>query len=720
MNAILKKFRVKKFRSIVDSGWLKLDNQTCLVGTNESGKTNLIVALWKLNPANDEEIVPLIDYPRKEYVNFEKTHGEEIFVEGEFEFKDSIADQISEKAGWHRELVKSIIISRNYNGEYFFQFSKSSIDSISTEEVISLFEKAVQSYKESSTAEREDQKTNETILSKLNEILDALHPNSDLDQKSVVKIKEEFEVFLRKNYGRKQYINNFFYEEISLFAQLDKIIAAFNENGIEVTNSVEEIITNNLPSFVYYSDYGNLDSEIYLPHVIENFDRDDLGEKERAKSRSLKVLFEFVNLSPEQILELGKEALPRKVVTQDQRGKVISTQEQDASEEDIETIREKKKEREILLQSASTKLTQEFKDWWKQGNYKFRFQADGNFFRIWVSDEVRQEEIELEGRSRGLQWFFSFFLVFLVESKDSHSNCILLLDEPGISLHPVAQLDLIRFFHSLAIENQLIYTTHSPFLVDSDNLGNVYAMYVGQDGESIISADLRSNNKIAEKSIYPVHAAIGLTVSETLLIGCQPVLVEGVSDQIYLQLIKQYALQEGAYKNDREIVFIPTGGVKGMSPVIKILLGRDNALPFVILDSDRQGKQKEKQLRNGLYKGNEEKIVVISEFLGDGDWEIEDLMDKEQIARLFAKSYRRRNSEDEFEYLFDASKPIVNQMESFASENGYHLGLGWKVDLAKEVQKNFDRILTRTDQDMKTKWIKILEKITNENAENKA
>ncbi|MBK6991057.1 MAG: ATP-binding protein [Chitinophagaceae bacterium] len=207
---------------------------------------------------------------------------------------------------------------------------------------------------------------------------------------------------------------------------------------------------------------------------------------------------------------------------------------------EIEIERTKKKEREILLQSASTKLTREFKEWWKQGNYRFRFQADGNHFRIWVSDELRPEEVELESRSKGLQWFFSFFLVFLVESKDTHSNCVLLLDEPGVSLHPVAQFDLIKFFNSLAEQNQIAYTTHSPFLVNPDNLANVKAVFVDEEGTSTVSSDLRKNSKVAHSSIYPVHAAIGLTISETLLLGCQPVLVEGQSDQIYLQAIKNH------------------------------------------------------------------------------------------------------------------------------------------------------------------------------------
>ncbi len=65
-----------------------------------------------------------------------------------------------------------------------------------------------------------------------------------------------------------------------------------------------------LPKFVYYSNYGNLDSEIYLPHVIDNLKREGLGQKEIAKARTLKVLFEFVNLKPEEILTLGKESHP--------------------------------------------------------------------------------------------------------------------------------------------------------------------------------------------------------------------------------------------------------------------------------------------------------------------------------------------------------------------------------------------------------------------------
>jgi AAA15 family ATPase/GTPase len=570
MKTKLINFQITNFRSITDSGIIEIDNTTCLVGVNESGKTNLLLGLWKLNPANNEPIVPLSDYPRKKYVDYESTNGDEIFVKAKFSLGSDIISEIRKLVGGEEKNYEEVFVERMYNGNYNIEFPK-----------------------------------------------------------------------------------------------LDK--------DFEITDDLFDLVIKSIPKFVYYSDYGNLDSEIYLPHVISNFNRTDLGEKERAKVRSLKVLFDFVKLKPNEILELGRENT------------------QNPNPQIIEQEREKKKKREILLQSASTKLTSDFREWWKQGEYRFRFQADGNHFRIWVSDDIRTEEVELEGRSKGLQWFFSFFLVFLVESKDTHSNCILLLDEPGISLHPVGQLDLIQFFNSLSKENQLIYTTHSPFLVNPDNLVSVKAVFVDEKGLSSVSSDLRKNGNIADKSVYPIHAAIGLTVSETLLLGCQPVIVEGPSDQIYLQLIKNTLINKGKYKHNREMVFVPAGGVRGMSSIISILSGRDNSLPCIVLDSDKPGKEKEKSLKKELYKNDNGKIIVLDEIIGEGEFEIEDLMPKSELAKVFSKKFRAKSTDD-FEYYYDDKKPIVSEFERFAKDNGYILELGWKVELAQDFQRIFNKI----------------------------
>ena len=86
MGTRLLRFKVLNFRSIEESDWIDLGDNTCLVGTNEAGKTNLLIALWKLNPANNEPIVALDDFPRHLYSNYKaEGHNADVFVQAEIE-----------------------------------------------------------------------------------------------------------------------------------------------------------------------------------------------------------------------------------------------------------------------------------------------------------------------------------------------------------------------------------------------------------------------------------------------------------------------------------------------------------------------------------------------------------------------------------------------------------------------------------------------------------
>src|SRR5205814_6295401 len=73
-------------------------------------------------------------------------------------------------------------------------------------------------------------------------------------------------------------------------------------------------------------------------------------------------------------------------------------------------------------------------------------------------------------RSAGFQWLVSFFVVFFAEAADKHKNAVLLLDEPGLSLHGLKQREFRTTISRLAEKNQTIYTTHSPFLVGPNEL----------------------------------------------------------------------------------------------------------------------------------------------------------------------------------------------------------------------------------------------------------
>ncbi|WP_107496444.1 AAA family ATPase [Thalassobius sp. I31.1] len=467
-----------------------------------------------------------------------------------------------------------------------------------------------------------------------------------------------------------------------------------------------------LPKFVYYSNYGNLDAQIYLPHVVENLSRDDLGGKEAAKARTLRVLFKLVNLSPEEVLELARATGVTERINQ--HGQRVSVEEK--TEEQMQADDEQLRTRAALLQSASTKLTKAFKDWWKQGDYRFRLHADGNYFRIWVADDRRPEEIELEGRSTGLQWFLSFFLVFTYESEDTHDNAIVLLDEPGHSLHPLAQRDLSTFFDSLSKTHQIVFTTHSPFMIDADRLDRVRKVFVDGDGGTVASSNLAvSRGKNAEKgagATYAVHSALNLSVAESLLLGCTPVIVEGPSDQHYLSAIKNILISKGRINPVAELVFPPSGGAKTAKIIAAILMGRDDALPFVLLDGDAAGKQAAKSLKDGLYQSSKDSVLTTDQFTGDMKAsEIEDLLPIVLVIQVLDRLERRAGQD--FEDFYETDKPIVPQIKAWAVDEGFELVSDWKIQLALGVKgKLLSNPDKHVDDTLLDRWVTLFERFS--------
>ncbi len=669
------RFRVVGFRSVEDSGWVDVEDVTALIGENESGKTNLLVPLWKLNPASEDGRIDLLDdFPRARFHDARAVKPENlpVFITADFALPANVAQKIAELTDAPQQDVGVVRVARNFNGDYFVTFPNARGSDIITgtamADALSDFRSKLLS---AETPKAAYEKAREKIVAAIDNAVENLRSIESLTQDQLSDVRQQIAGAKSSQVSKGSDLAKGI---DAVVAQMDDFIARSGKQHPNANQDARQAAIAELPRFVYYSTYGNLDSEIYLPHVISNMKRmasgERLGARESAKARTLKVLFEFVRLRPKEIQELGRPPVP-------------PTQGHEPSDAQIAATAEKTKEREVLLTSASTDLTAKFREWWKQGQHKFRFQADGDHFRIWVSDAKRPEEIELEGRSSGLQWFFSFFLVFLVERSDEHKDAILLLDEPGMSLHPLAQRDLSRFFEGLAVENQLLYTSHSPFLLDYDRLDLVKVVYVDDDGATAISSNLRAAEKepARTKSIYAVHAALGLSVSETLFIGGAPTIVEGPTDQIYMSLAKARLIQEGRITPSREIVFVPAGGAKGIATVASIVAFAEDALPPVLLDSDAQGKGARASLEQGLYKNSKDRLFSVEEFTAMPNSEVEDLMPGHALASVASRTYR--TTSQDFEDVYDSSLPIVSQIEAFAEQNGIGLEHGWKVELAK-------------------------------------
>lgn len=134
------------------------------------------------------------------------------------------------------------------------------------------------------------------------------------------------------------------------------------------------------------------------------------------------------------------------------------------------------------------------------------------------------------------------------------------------------------------------------------------------------------------KSIFSVHAALGLTVSDTLLINCNPILVEGPSDQIYFSVLKNFMISKSIIQPIKEMLFIPTGGVKGIGQTSTIVSTKTNDYPYVILDGDSSGRDKKKHLEKNLYSGNKDKIIDLSNY-SFFNGEVEDLFPKKTLQK---------------------------------------------------------------------------------------
>lgn len=691
MSPKLLRFRVTNFRSVDDSGWIEVDNVAALIGTNESGKTNILLPLWKLNPAKEGAIHPTSDYPRKKYTTFRHETVKPVFIEAIFDVGKELAEKLAALTGMPAEQIREASVSRRFEGDPMVDFPNAvPARTLDNDRVSQMLNAAEMDLAVMTALKSEEDLKNLAIAA----IAAAKAKVSGYAHVGAIQIDELLSGLATVKTDNTPKTSTIVPRYLRLSEELRGMKEEISREHPREVDAAINLVLENIPKFVYYSNYGNLDSEIYLPHVIQNMARKDLGAKEQAKARTLKVLFEFVKVQPKEILELGRDF------------KDSSNQNRQPTEDEIAAIAEKKKQRSILLQSASTLLTSQFRSWWKQGEYRFRFEADGDHFRIWVSDDKRPEEIELEGRSTGLQWFLSFYLVFLVESADAHEGAILLLDEPGVSLHPLAQRDLSAFFDSLAETNQLIYTSHSPFLVDADRLDRARKVYVGENGTSKVTADLRADDgDITQRGAgYAVYAALGLTVAESLLLGCQPVIVEGASDQHYLTGMKTLLIAAGCLKPGRELVFPPANGTKGVKAVASIVGGRDEELPVALFDSDTQGKNTAQSLRNGLYAGEPNLILEIESFTGMAGSEIEDLIPAELIVRELDRWLR--SPDVPFADEMRSGTPIVPQIEVWATRHRVELPKpGWKVELAKRVKQ---RMLAEGPQalssDVRARW----------------
>ena len=188
--------------------------------------------------------------------------------------------------------------------------------------------------------------------------------------------------------------------------------------------------------------------------------------------------------------------------------------------EDYELLFEDSSRGRRAAEEASRIITDQIRRVWTQeSSIEIKLNVNGRVLYIDFADSTTVLDTP-ESRSLGFRWYLSFYVNFISQTFEGRSNeYIFLIDEPGIHLHPAGQKDLIRVLEDFSIKNQLIYTTHSPFLIDRNHPERVFLIEKDKSGTKIDSKSYRENWK-------PLRKQIGLTVSDLFFFSDQSIILE--------------------------------------------------------------------------------------------------------------------------------------------------------------------------------------------------
>jgi len=591
----LTRAKVTNYKSIEDSGCVNIENVTCLVGKNESGKTAFVQAIEKLNPAEvSKQKFDTMDYPRKNYSKYKDDHNTSpaIAVEAEFQLEDDELKEIEAGFGDGVLPTHQVNVTKGYDNKLCWDFE------INEQPVVNHFLSKAGSPDE---INKQAQKSENCL-----QLLEMLEGLPDAPPSVSTLITE-----LSK------------YKTITVKQQI-----------------IDEYLTRYLPKFVYFDEYSSMEGRIAISNLKSKLENKQLEDSDRT----------FLSL-----LSLAGMTL-----------------------NDLET-EEGYERRTANLEAAAVRITDEVFNFWSQ-NKQLEVQFDlssaspadpvpynsGKIFHTRIKNNRHRASVSFSERSRGFVWFFSFLAYFSqLEAQDR--NLVLLLDEPGLSLHAKAQNDFLKFIDErLAPKHQVIYTTHSPFMVDPKQLNRVRTVQDIDGKGTVVSDDVVRNDR---DTVFPLQAALGYELTQTLFIGPNCLLVEGSSDIIYLQLLSEAVAAANKTELDVRWVIIPVGGADKISTFVS-LLGANQLNIAVLIDVSSGDKQRIKNLQENQLLGKNS-MIQIGQIVKSSNADIEDLFDPEFYIQLVNSAYAQElKNPIAMKDVEKGSPRIVKRIEAYFKENG--------------------------------------------------
>lgn len=355
-------------------------------------------------------------------------------------------------------------------------------------------------------------------------------------------------------------------------------------------------------------------------------------------------------------------------------------------------------DRQLDLQDAATTLTSNVAGRWGQNNYKIHLRADGQFFFTDIEEiDKRIGMIPLEEQSKGFQWFFSFDLQFMHDSEGTFEGCVLLLDEPGLHLHPGGQADLLKRLDAYSEKNTTIYTTHLPFLVDVREPSRIRV--ISQvDGSAVVSDDLGASQSDEKLTL---QAALGMRANRSCLVANRHLVVGGVDDYWILTELSNILQRSGEKGLPGDVLITAAGGASEVAGVATFMIGQDLQV-IALFDSNDAGRREEEKLRTcwlPRYKNSRSATLLLNNALGLPGLEltIEDLFSPDYYFSKVKESHALNLQvigKDESDLTLAGSGSILPRVERACESAGiaFH-----RRSAAKLIRKDLLKISTKRD-----------------------
>jgi predicted ATPase len=572
----LTKVRVELFENIVDSTEVELEpDVTCLVGKNESGKTAFLRALYRLNPAYEQggTFVPRDDYPRWRWRRDEKDKR----VEGArpvwaaFALSDDDVSVVEKQFGVGAVPSRELRAWRNYASQLFVE---TDVD-----------ESAV-------------------VQHLVNQL-----PDGSPARRSATKAKtlESLEGALAKaaTSGAPEVQPD---TEANQIGQLDAQVKKLRSGGA-LSHAVAKLLEPRLPRFFYFGEYSYLPGRVALGQL--------LGKKKETLSPSDRTALSLLELAGGTKESLSAEDYEQRVAELEASGNEIT--------------------RQVLeYWSTNPEIRVDFDiDKKIEPNPQGQPQVVERYLDIRLHDERHQFTTNFATRSTGFRWLFSFIAAFSA-FEDVAEGIVVLLDEPALNLHARAQNDFLRFINSrLAMRHQVIYTTHSPFMIEPGKLRRVRLVEDKPKEEGArISKDALSTDRDTR---FPLQGALGYDLSQSLFIGATNLVIEGTSDFIYLSELSRHLERLGRKHLDlQRWTLTPVGGASGIPTFVALLGGHLDVT--VLVDADAKANQR---LTDMVAKGllESQRVITIGDVLGRTRADIEDLFTVDEYLALYNKAF---------------------------------------------------------------------------------